>query len=115
MKILLSPSLINHIDGIYVLLHSANARVPSRLDYLVNRVASEHECKWSLSGPSPSASSKVEGAVQQRYSYPKGRAEYSNTKGVGFFARVIMFYHPPIMHLSILSPHPYLGFIVDHS
>ncbi|KAL7451095.1 hypothetical protein ACHAWC_004066, partial [Mediolabrus comicus] len=42
-------------------------------------VASEHECKWSLSGPS--ANSKVEGAVQQRYSYPKGRPEYSNTKG----------------------------------
>ncbi len=85
-----------------MLLHSANARVPSRLDDLVvQRVASEHECKWSLSGPS--ASSRVEGAVQQRYSYPKGRPEYSNTKGVGVFALMFMFYHPPIMHLSILS------------
>jgi len=70
-----------------VLLHSANARVPSRLDDLVVHPISEHECKWSLSGPS--ASSRVEGAVQQRYSYPKGRAEYSNTKGVGAFAHVI--------------------------
>lgn len=90
-----------------MLLHSANARVPSRLDDLVvHRVASEDKCKWTLSGPSPSASPKVEGAVQQRYSYPKGRPEYSNAKGVGVFAHVMfMFYHPPIMHLSILSPY----------
>ena len=99
-----------------MLLHGANARVPSRLDDLVvHRFASEHECKWSLSGPS--ANSKVEGAVQQRYSYPKGRPEYSNTKGVGVFAHVMFYTHLSCTYPFSLLFRVYiiiLGFIVDN-
>ena len=60
--------------------------VPSNLQHLVRSLndllglGSSMECKWSLSGPG--TKTKKKGALQQRYSYPRGRPEYSNTKGV---------------------------------
>lgn len=60
--------------------------VPSNLQHLVRSLdlclGSSMECKWSLSGPG--TKTKKKGALQQRYSYPRGRPEYSNTKGVRF-------------------------------
>ena len=62
--------------------------VPSNLQHLVkslnDNLESSMECKWSLSGPG--TKTKKKGALQQRYSYPRGRPEYSNTKGVRLIA-----------------------------
>ena len=62
--------------------------VPSNLQHLVRSLdlclGSSMACKWSLSGPG--TKTKKKGALQQRYSYPRGRPEYSNTKGVRLLA-----------------------------
>ena len=70
-------------DGIYVLLGSISKKVPSNLEHLVHgevTVESNEKCKWSLSGPG--SKKRKPGALQQRYSYPRGHPTYSNTKGV---------------------------------
>jgi hypothetical protein len=62
---------------------SNNVAVPSGLEHLVlsdDDLASMEVCKWSLSGPG--SKTKKNGALQQRYSYPRGRPEYSDFKGV---------------------------------
>lgn len=80
------------LDGIYVFLRnlsdSNDAAVPPNLKHLVindNDIESLKFCKWSLSGPA--SKSQEKGSVQQRYSYPRGRPEYSNTKGVRHYHR----------------------------
>ncbi len=65
---------------------SNNVAVPSGLEHLVLTdadLASMAVCKWGLSGPGSKTQKK--GALQQRYSYPRGRPQYSNTKGVRSF------------------------------
>eukprot|EP00985_Skeletonema_marinoi_P030098 scaffold30521_cov113-Skeletonema_marinoi.AAC.1 len=86
-KLMLSPPSYEFGDGIYVLLRnmsdSHNVVIPSNLEHLVLNVddvaTSAEVCKWSLSGPA--SKSQKKGALQQRYSYPRGRPAYSNTKG----------------------------------
>lgn len=73
-------------DGLYVLLRPAKKRkqgteeqpkVPPHLRHLVMKEDLSEVCPWSLSGPQfPQPT-----AIQQRYCYPKGRAEYSKQKG----------------------------------
>jgi len=51
--------------------------VPSNLKSLVFKENLKETCPWSLSGPQfPTPT-----AIQQRYCYPKGDAEYSSNKG----------------------------------
>lgn len=81
------------LDGIYVFLRNAsdsdgNFAVHANLKHLVideKDIESLALCKWSLSGPG--SKSQTNGSVQQRYSYPRGRPEYSNTKGVRHYHR----------------------------
>jgi hypothetical protein len=73
-------------DGLYVLLRPAKKRkqgaddqpkVPRHLRHLVMEDDLPEVCPWSLSGPQfPQPT-----AIQQRYCYPKGRADYSKQKG----------------------------------
>jgi hypothetical protein len=53
---------------------------PAHLHDLVVHIVPPENCPWSLSGPQFPVSNKA-GALQQRYCYPKGRAEYSSYKG----------------------------------
>lgn len=51
--------------------------VPGNLKHLIMTDVPAEDCPWSLSGPQFPPPT----AIQQRYCYPKGRAEYSDTKG----------------------------------
>jgi hypothetical protein len=69
--------------------------VPSSLKHLVisdDNLLSMASCRWSLSGPSQASSKKKEGSLQQRYSYPRGRPEYSITKGVKSICRNVSLF-----------------------
>ncbi|GAX20034.1 hypothetical protein FisN_1Lh485 [Fistulifera solaris] len=82
----LSPPAFEFEDGLYVLLRPAKKRkqgaddqpkVPRHLRHLVMEDDLPEVCPWSLSGPQfPQPT-----AIQQRYCYPKGRADYSKQKG----------------------------------
>jgi hypothetical protein len=78
-------------DGLYVLLKPDKKRkkapcaspsdnrskVPRQLRHLLMNGSLAETCPWSLSGPQfPQPT-----AIQQRYCYPKGNAEYSSRKG----------------------------------
>jgi hypothetical protein len=52
-------------------------QAPEHLAHLVWKEPLPENCPWSLSGPQYSHQT----AIQQRYCYPKGRLEYSRTKG----------------------------------
>jgi len=71
---------------------SHNVVIPSNLEHLVLNVddvaTSAEVCKWSLSGPA--SKSQKKGALQQRYSYPRGRPAYSNTKGVRVLSSILL-------------------------
>jgi hypothetical protein len=76
--------LTKYTDGLYVLLRAHKKKknqgdpvsVPSHLADLVMPTPAE-TCPWQLSGPQfPKPT-----AIQQRYCYPRGPAEYSNRKG----------------------------------
>ena len=83
--------------------------VPSNLQHLVRSLdlclGSSMECKWSLSGPG--TKTKKKGALQQRYSYPRGRPEYSNTKGVSLVIASVNVCHFSVAH-QISSHHSHL-------
>lgn len=73
------------VDGLYVLLKPQKkgtgspdfSKVPPHLRNLISDKFSNETCPWSLSGPQfPQPT-----AIQQRYCYPKGDAEYSSRKG----------------------------------
>ena len=79
-----------NLDGLYVLLRPAKKsrgkhqladvpKAPAHLQHLVweNGDNVPETCPWSLSGPQfPQPT-----AIQQRYCYPKGKAEYSSRIG----------------------------------
>lgn len=86
------PWLITHIltllDGLYVLLRPAKEpkdgaqsytppQAPDHLKHMIWKDPLPEDCPWSISGPQFSHQT----AIQQRYCYPTGRAEYSSTKG----------------------------------
>ena len=72
-------------DGLYVLLRPQKKNknsidkpeIPPHLQDLLIKDPLPETCPWSLSGPQFPAPT----AIQQRYCYPKGKAEYSNHKG----------------------------------
>lgn len=82
--------VFSFLDGLYVLLRPAKKsrgknqpadvpKAPAHLQHLVweNGDKMPETCPWSLSGPQfPQPT-----AIQQRYCYPKGKAEYSSRKG----------------------------------
>ena len=91
----LSPPSYEFNDGLYVLLRPLrkneasvppmeDPRIPSKLKRFVFDDVPTASCPWSLSGPQ----FPLPTAIQQRYCYPKGNAEYSNTKGGALWTAV---------------------------
>jgi hypothetical protein len=81
---------VHFLDGLYVLLRPAKKsrgknqpadvpKAPAHLQHLVWENADQmpETCQWSLSGPQFPPPT----AIQQRYCYPKGKAEYSSRIG----------------------------------
>lgn len=95
-------------DGLYVLLKPQKKKkhisavdlpkVPSNLMQNVMPNVPDPNCQWSLSGPQfPQPT-----AIQQRYCYPKGEAEYSSKKG-GALWTMVRSTHEKLVKLQNLN------------
>jgi hypothetical protein len=85
---------LHQTDGLYILLKPQkkkksleafnHTKVPSNLMTCVMPDIPPPNCPWSLSGPQfPQPT-----AIQQRYCYPKGDADYSSQKGGALWTMV---------------------------